>query len=213
MLHNGQPLAYWQANKGRFRALAEAARPHLCPPCTSVDIERLFSMAAHIIDDKRNQLTSMQRCSWWSRNLPFMIGTQRILSSVVVGLASFDLKHFVANCYILINILKRLRFLSSLHIQPYSYEYVNNGDSGVGALFDIQIVYFFDGVAWLNRRRCRFTLLVAFFDRTPEPCWTKMTTWNTSYPSTIAAPASSDGACVSLRQQAYTTLHISYTFH
>ena len=48
------------------------------------------------------------------RNVPFMIVTQRILSSVVVGLASFGFKHFVANCLILINILKRLRFPSSL---------------------------------------------------------------------------------------------------
>uniref|UniRef100_A0A8C7ZPT4 BED-type domain-containing protein n=1 Tax=Oryzias sinensis TaxID=183150 RepID=A0A8C7ZPT4_9TELE len=39
---SGQPLVYWQNNKSRFPALAQAARTYLCAPCTSVDSERLF---------------------------------------------------------------------------------------------------------------------------------------------------------------------------
>ncbi|GAA6072183.1 zinc finger BED domain-containing protein 4, partial [Tachysurus ichikawai] len=58
MPRSGPPLAYWQANKGRFPALAQAARAYLCSPCTSVDSEQLFSTAANVIDDKRNRLTS-----------------------------------------------------------------------------------------------------------------------------------------------------------
>ncbi|KAF3850520.1 hypothetical protein F7725_012292, partial [Dissostichus mawsoni] len=45
---SGQPLAFWQDNKSRFPALAEAARAYLCAPCTSVDSERLFSTAANV---------------------------------------------------------------------------------------------------------------------------------------------------------------------
>ncbi|KAJ4933580.1 hypothetical protein JOQ06_030406, partial [Pogonophryne albipinna] len=55
---SGQPLAFWQDNKSRFPALAEAARAYLCAPCTSVDSERLFSTAANVVDEKRNRLTS-----------------------------------------------------------------------------------------------------------------------------------------------------------
>lgn len=106
MPRSGQPLAYWQANKGRFPALAQAARAYLCSLCTSVDSERLFSTAANVIDDKRNRLTSKnaEMLIVIKRNLPFMIETWRILYSVLVGRgpACFGLKHFVAICLILI---------------------------------------------------------------------------------------------------------------
>ena len=54
MPRSGQPLAYWQANKGCFPALAQASSAYLC---SSVDSERLFSTAANVIDDKRNRPT------------------------------------------------------------------------------------------------------------------------------------------------------------
>ncbi|XP_051961293.1 E3 SUMO-protein ligase ZBED1-like [Xyrauchen texanus] len=74
MSHSGHPLAYWQANKGRFAALAQAARAYLCSPCTSVDSERLFSTAANVIDDKRNLLTSKnaEMLIVIKRNLPLV---------------------------------------------------------------------------------------------------------------------------------------------
>lgn len=77
MPRSGQPLAYWQANKGRFPALAQTARAYLYSPCTSVDSERLFSTAANVIDDKRNRLTSKnaEMLIVIKRNLPFMIET------------------------------------------------------------------------------------------------------------------------------------------
>ncbi|KAL0159478.1 hypothetical protein M9458_043203, partial [Cirrhinus mrigala] len=77
MPRSGQPFAYWQANKGRFPALAQAARAYLCSPCTSVDSERLFSTAANVIDDKRNRLTSKnaEMLIVIKRNMPFMIET------------------------------------------------------------------------------------------------------------------------------------------
>lgn len=79
MPRSGQPLAYWQANKGRFPALAQTARNRL----TSKNAEMLIVI---------------------KRNLPFMIETWMILYSVLVGRgpASLGLKRFVANCLILI---------------------------------------------------------------------------------------------------------------
>ncbi len=72
---SGQPLAYWQANKERFPALAEGAQAYLCTPCTSMDSERLFSTAAHVVAEKRNRLTSKnaQMLIFIKKNLPFML--------------------------------------------------------------------------------------------------------------------------------------------
>ncbi len=47
-----QPLVYWRTHKSRF-----PARAYLSAPCTSVDNERLFSAASHVLDEKRNRLT------------------------------------------------------------------------------------------------------------------------------------------------------------
>lgn len=52
------PLVFWERNKGRFPALAEATRVYLNAPLTSVDSERLFSTATHVLDEKRNRLSS-----------------------------------------------------------------------------------------------------------------------------------------------------------
>lgn len=73
--HSGQPLDYWQANEERFPALAEVARAYLCTPCTSVDSERLFSTAAHVVDEKRNRITSKnaEMLIFIKKNLPFML--------------------------------------------------------------------------------------------------------------------------------------------
>ena len=51
-------LKYWQKYHHRFPALAQMARKYLCAPCTSVDSERLFSTVAHVLDEKRNRLSS-----------------------------------------------------------------------------------------------------------------------------------------------------------
>ena len=51
-------LQYWQRSHHRFPALARLARIYLCAPCTSVDSERLFSTVSHVLDEKRNRLTS-----------------------------------------------------------------------------------------------------------------------------------------------------------
>nr|XP_055063027.1 zinc finger BED domain-containing protein 4-like [Misgurnus anguillicaudatus] len=50
-----QPVVYWRTNKSRFPALAEVARAYLSAPCTSVESERLFSSASHVLDEKRNR--------------------------------------------------------------------------------------------------------------------------------------------------------------
>ncbi len=47
-----QPSVYWRTHKSRF-----PARAYLSAPCTSVDNERLFSAASHVLDEKRNRLT------------------------------------------------------------------------------------------------------------------------------------------------------------
>jgi hypothetical protein len=52
---NETALGYWRNNHLRF--LAQMARKYPCAPCTSTDSERLFSSAAHILDEKRNRLS------------------------------------------------------------------------------------------------------------------------------------------------------------
>ncbi|KAB5526077.1 hypothetical protein PHYPO_G00147550 [Pangasianodon hypophthalmus] len=72
---SGQPLVFWQNNKSRFPALAQAARTYLCAPCTSVDSERLFSTAGNIIDEKRNKLSAKnaEMLIFIKKNLPLML--------------------------------------------------------------------------------------------------------------------------------------------
>lgn len=58
---SAEPLVFWEKNKGRFPTLAEAARVYLSAPSTSADSERLFSTAAHVLNEKRNRLPKMQK--------------------------------------------------------------------------------------------------------------------------------------------------------
>ena len=51
------PLGYWRKKRERFPDLAKVARRYLSAPCTSTDSERLFSAAAHVLNDKRNRLS------------------------------------------------------------------------------------------------------------------------------------------------------------
>ena len=76
---HGQPLAFWKANKDRFPALTQAARVFLSAPCTSVDSERLFSTAGHILDEKRNRLTpkNAEMLIFIKANLPVMLLNQK----------------------------------------------------------------------------------------------------------------------------------------
>ncbi|VDO24710.1 unnamed protein product [Heligmosomoides polygyrus] len=47
------PILWWQQNQGRFLLIFEAAPMHLIAPATSVDCERLFSMAGILYGNKR----------------------------------------------------------------------------------------------------------------------------------------------------------------
>ena len=69
------PLAYWRNNKGRFPDLAKMARKYLSAPCTSTDSERLFSAAAHILDEKRNRLhcDKAEKLLFIKKNLPLYL--------------------------------------------------------------------------------------------------------------------------------------------
>ena len=50
------PYQYWGVNQTRFPTLAATAAKFICAPCTSVDSERLFSVASNIVDARRNRL-------------------------------------------------------------------------------------------------------------------------------------------------------------
>ena len=52
------PLLYWRENASRKPMLASLARKYLSAPSGSVALERLFSTAADIADEKRNRLAT-----------------------------------------------------------------------------------------------------------------------------------------------------------
>ncbi|KAG1940260.1 zinc finger BED domain-containing protein 1-like [Pimephales promelas] len=69
------PLAYWRSNHGCFPDLAKMARKYLSAPCTSTDSERLFSAAAHVLDEKRNRLhcDKADKLLFIKKNLPLYL--------------------------------------------------------------------------------------------------------------------------------------------
>lgn len=72
---NESPLQYWKSNMSRFPALTKAACKYLSAPCTSVDSERLFSAASHIVDEKRNriQCEKAEMLLFVKKNLPLLM--------------------------------------------------------------------------------------------------------------------------------------------
>ncbi|XP_042610882.1 zinc finger BED domain-containing protein 4-like [Cyprinus carpio] len=72
---NHSPLEYWKCNQARFPALALAARKYLCAPCTSVDSERLFSVASDVMDEKRNRMDGekAEMLIFLKKNLPLVL--------------------------------------------------------------------------------------------------------------------------------------------
>ncbi|GAA6110931.1 zinc finger BED domain-containing protein 4-like [Tachysurus ichikawai] len=69
------PLVYWKNNHGHFPDLAKLARKYLSAPCTSTDSERLFSAAAHVLDEKRNRLDcdKAEKLLFIKKNLPLYL--------------------------------------------------------------------------------------------------------------------------------------------
>ncbi|XP_061128956.1 zinc finger BED domain-containing protein 4-like [Syngnathus typhle] len=69
------PLTYWRNNHDRFPDLAKMARKYLSAPCTSTDSERLFSAAAHVLDEKRNRLhcDKAEKLLLIKKNLPLYL--------------------------------------------------------------------------------------------------------------------------------------------
>ena len=52
----GNPLIWWRENQKHFPQLAKLAKKYLCVPATSVPSERAFSMAGHVVNEKRSSL-------------------------------------------------------------------------------------------------------------------------------------------------------------
>jgi hypothetical protein len=50
------PLLWWKQNASTYPLLAKAARRWLCVPATSAPVERLFSVAGRVIEERRSRL-------------------------------------------------------------------------------------------------------------------------------------------------------------
>ncbi|XP_060768344.1 zinc finger BED domain-containing protein 4-like [Neoarius graeffei] len=68
-------LKYWRENKTHYPALAPLAQAYLSAPCTSIDSERLFSLASNVLDEKRNRLSGekAEMLLFVKKNLPLMV--------------------------------------------------------------------------------------------------------------------------------------------
>lgn len=71
----GSPFQYWAINLVRFPSLATTAAKFLSAPSTSVDSERLFSVASNIVDEKRNRLGAEKAeiLIFLKKNLPLFL--------------------------------------------------------------------------------------------------------------------------------------------
>ena len=49
----GNPLVWWRDNQKHYPRLAQLTRKFLCIPATSVPSERAFSVAGHVVNEKR----------------------------------------------------------------------------------------------------------------------------------------------------------------
>ncbi|XP_059415467.1 zinc finger BED domain-containing protein 4-like [Carassius carassius] len=69
------PFQYWEVNQISFPTLAATAAKFLFAPCTSVDSERLFSVASNIIDARRNRLGGerAEMLIFLKKNLPLLL--------------------------------------------------------------------------------------------------------------------------------------------
>lgn len=74
-------LEFWKVHKTQYPALAPLAKTYLSAPCTSVDSERLFSLAGHIIDDRRNRLAGerAEMLLFVKKNMPLMFKDKKWL--------------------------------------------------------------------------------------------------------------------------------------
>ena len=59
---NGCPLLFWKANENKFRILSEMARKYLGVPASSASVERMFSIAGHILSCKRRKMSTKLFC-------------------------------------------------------------------------------------------------------------------------------------------------------
>ena len=73
-------LKYWRENKGRFPSLAPLAQAYLSAPCTSVESERLFSLAGNIVTDHRASLDpeNVEMLLFVKKNLPHMFSREEM---------------------------------------------------------------------------------------------------------------------------------------
>ena len=58
MEHFNDPLSWWKLHEDKYPNLAKLAKKYLAIPATSTPVERLFSTASLVINEKRNRLGS-----------------------------------------------------------------------------------------------------------------------------------------------------------
>ena len=68
------PLSWWKANAHRYPFLAQLAQVYLCSPPSSVQSERIFSIAGEVYDERRSRLLpeNAEKLVFLKFNLPLM---------------------------------------------------------------------------------------------------------------------------------------------